>query len=848
MAPEEKSRIEIADFGLGLFEQTGLAILVYVNTERCCAKELAMLPRQTCPEHRHPRIDRTNPGKEETFRCRWGMVYLYVPGRKIAKPKAVAPAGRERTYTVWHEIVLRPGEQYALAPNTLHWFQAGPRGAAVSEFSTKSLDESDIFTDREIQRITKIRKKCAHVCTPEPSALKNIYDLSQLDWKLSGWCPYLWEAAGILDARVAEVPEIPARVPGSVQLALREAGIIPDWNAGLNERACEWVENRHWIYRTAIPDEWIEKGRTIRLRCLGLDYAGRVFLNRKCVGEFRGTHVPHSFDLTPHLADTQNTLEIVFEVAPRWLGQFGHSSIMREWKVRFNYTWDWIPRLVQIGIWDSIRLEVADGREIDDFRCSADADVATGGGILHLGGTVHHADGDQVRLVLARDAGAGPCACPGRATRDRGRSPAAPTCHRAGTVVREEIVPASQFNAKGIHWFGLPVELWWPNGEGSQPLYVVRCELLDAAGADLDSVERGVGFRNVSWKQCEGAPAGADPWICVVNGRPIFLQGVNFPPVRPNYADVTEAGYRKRLVLYRDLGANAFRINACQFLEKETFYDICDELGLLVWQEFPLTSSGIENMPPDDADSIAAMAAIAESFVVRRRHHASLILWSGGNELLDKNWRPIGTEHPMLARLQQVVKEHDPTRRFIPASPSGPRFTAAAEDYGKGLHWDVHGQWTAGDLATTEKYWRGDDALFRSEIASPGCESLELIRKYRGECEPMPVDASNIFWRRPVQWWLQADQFKAEAGREPASIEEYVNWSQRRQADALVIAVKACKDRFPRCGGALLWMGHDCFPCPTNTAIIDFNGDPKPAALALSKVWKSKTSAWEARA
>ena len=155
---EERPHIEIADFGLGQFEQTGLSILVYVNTGRCCAKELAMLPRQTCPEHRHPKLDRTNPGKEETFRCRWGTVYLYVPGATAAKPKA-PPAGREHTYTVWHEVRLRPGDQYTLAPNTLHWFQSGPKGAIVSEFSTTSIDEADVFTDPEIQRITKIKTR-----------------------------------------------------------------------------------------------------------------------------------------------------------------------------------------------------------------------------------------------------------------------------------------------------------------------------------------------------------------------------------------------------------------------------------------------------------------------------------------------------------------------------------------------------------------------------------------------------------------------------------------------------------------------------------------------------------------
>lgn len=155
LTPEEAATIEVADFGLGDLEKTGLELVVYVNTERVCAKELVLFPRQTCPEHRHPPIG-DDPGKEETFRCRWGTVYLYVPGEPAAHPQARPPAGREHTYTVWHEIVLRPGEQYTIPPNTLHWFQAGDEGAVVSEFSTRSRDEFDIFTDPEIKRIPEV--------------------------------------------------------------------------------------------------------------------------------------------------------------------------------------------------------------------------------------------------------------------------------------------------------------------------------------------------------------------------------------------------------------------------------------------------------------------------------------------------------------------------------------------------------------------------------------------------------------------------------------------------------------------------------------------------------------------
>ena len=151
----EKGNLEVADFGLNELESTGLEVVTYVNTERCCAKEMILFPRQTCPEHRHPPVG-GGPGKEETFRCRWGEVYLYVEGEPVKAPKAKVPKGRENTYTVWHEIILKPGWQYTLHPNTKHWFQAGPEGAIVSEFSTRSRDESDIFTDPDIQRIPEI--------------------------------------------------------------------------------------------------------------------------------------------------------------------------------------------------------------------------------------------------------------------------------------------------------------------------------------------------------------------------------------------------------------------------------------------------------------------------------------------------------------------------------------------------------------------------------------------------------------------------------------------------------------------------------------------------------------------
>jgi D-lyxose ketol-isomerase len=152
LTPDEHATIEIADFGLDDLDRSGLELVVYENNDRYCAKELVLFPRQTCPEHRHPPVGE-DPGKRETFRCRQGRVWLYVEGEPSGSIQAQIPEGDEDYYTVFHEIELQPGEQHTIPPDTKHWFQAGEEGAVVSEFSSTSRDERDVFTDPRIRRV-----------------------------------------------------------------------------------------------------------------------------------------------------------------------------------------------------------------------------------------------------------------------------------------------------------------------------------------------------------------------------------------------------------------------------------------------------------------------------------------------------------------------------------------------------------------------------------------------------------------------------------------------------------------------------------------------------------------------
>lgn len=156
LTDEERSRVEIADFGLNDLDHIGLQLVTYINTERVCAKEMVLFPGQTCPEHLHPdgtdRAGKPYKGKQETFRCRAGMAELFVSGEKNAEIADLPPT----EVTVFHRVVLHPGDQYTIYPNTKHWFRAGKDGAIVSEFSTMSRDDTDIFTDKRVDRTPKV--------------------------------------------------------------------------------------------------------------------------------------------------------------------------------------------------------------------------------------------------------------------------------------------------------------------------------------------------------------------------------------------------------------------------------------------------------------------------------------------------------------------------------------------------------------------------------------------------------------------------------------------------------------------------------------------------------------------
>ncbi len=637
-------------------------------------------------------------------------------------------------------------------------------------------------------------------------------DLSQLSWQVSGWTPNLWQLLQSMETgetQKAEIPAVPAQVPGSVQGALIRAGIIPDPHFGFQARNCEWVENRHWMFHCDIPPV-LPADTACELVCPGLDAEGWIYWDYVLLGSFCGAHRPHSFTLPPAAAGSTHRLAIVFDCPVRFAGQFGRTYEMPVTKPRYYYTWDWIPRLVQTGITRTPWIRAVDTPSLTVTDLWTDAVAATRQGSVLL----------KARLT--------------------GAAAAELTLRLDGKTVWSRKADAAEL-ARGLRAAIPDVELWQPNLSGNPVLYQLEINAGDA-GREV----RNIGFKEVRWLPCTGAPVDADPWVCEVNGVPTFLQGFNWTPLRAYYADCTREDYVLRLRHYRDMGCNILRIWGGAFLEPDFFYDLCDEYGLLVWQEFPMSSSGLSNTPPWDAEAVAEMRRIADAYLTSLPRHVSLLAWSGGNELqrgpdgsLEGCGVPCDIDEPMLAMLAAVTKQRDPSRRFMATSASGPREFGDPAYYGTGRLWDVHGPWKCeGDLETNwNPQWDNDDSLFRSEFGCPGASSAELIRRYAGSEACFPCSPATPLWNYPLPWWAEQSVFEQQYSRIPENLEEYVAWSQKRQAQALAYAVRAMKRRFPAIGGAIVWMGHDSFPCTANTSVIDFEGNLKPAAAALSDVF-----------
>lgn len=665
-------------------------------------------------------------------------------------------------------------------------------------------------------------------------------------WYLNAPPPAMGNNVADAAAVVAATPGwIPARVPGSVIGDLMRAGELEDPRVGRNSRAAEWVAERSWVYRRAVTLPPPAAGERVVLELDGVDPEASVFWDGIEIGRTAGLYRAARFELTAVAADAPSSalrggghlLAIVVHPAPDSQPQVGRTDLVRVHAPRVGYGWDFCPRMRHQGIWKSARIVIG-ALQLTGMRVRADLDEGLSRGVVAItavleAGLKHGAEHATERSAEAEPADEvdilAELSLDGRVVASR---------HLAATP--GEVALKLEVDTP---------ELWWPNGFGRQALYTLRVQ----AGHGGTGAERRVGFRNIRWSANPDAPADALPYTAVVNGVRVPLIGWNWAPADALYGTIRPERVRHLVHLAADSGARLLRVWGGGLVESETFYGACDDAGLLVWQEFSQSSSGMQSAPATDAGFVALMRAEAEAIVPTLTQHPSLAIWGGGNEL-DSGGVPLNEERsPVLAALAETVHRLDPGRYWLPTSPTGPEFHNRLDRIRanpSGQH-DVHGPWEHQGLEAQHTLYNAGTALAHTEFGVEGMTNLRCLLTLIPEAHLWPTDRSNPVYRHLGEWWNNCEFVQRVFAHRLHTVEQVQRASQLLQSTGLQYAIEADRRREPRCSMVLAWQLNESFPNAWCTSSVDYRGDAKPAYYAVARAFapqrasvRTERSAW----
>ncbi|MFP3467075.1 glycosyl hydrolase 2 galactose-binding domain-containing protein [Leifsonia sp. SIMBA_070] len=660
------------------------------------------------------------------------------------------------------------------------------------------------------------------------------------EWYLGAPLPVAGNNVAEASAAIAAAPGwIPARVPGAVIDDLHRAGELPDPRVGRNSRAAEWTAERSWVYRRAVDLDGSAAEGVGLLEFDGIDPGADVYWDGESLGSVRGLYHRAAFPLTAEQR-SPGRHKLALRVHPALASepQVGRTERVRVHTPRLGYGWDFSPRLRHQGVWKSVHLRVGRALLADvtiraSARPAAGSSASSGESLLQSG-----TSGDSMSLLGVQRDGSIRVEWGAPVGGDGGgeaRLRVTVTVRREGRVAAERTVPV----AAGTAELRIPQpELWWPNTVGPQPLYDVAVVLSDDDG-EADRAERRVGFRTAQLATNAGAPAGSLAYTAVVNGVTVPLLGWNWTPADTLFGSIDEAKVEHVLGLAAASGARLIRVWGGGLIESEHFFATCDRLGLLVWQEFSQSSSGMQSAPSNDPAFVSLLRSEAEALVPTRAHHPSLLLWGGGNEL-DEDGVPLSDDRsPVLGALAETVARLDPERGWLPTSPTGPEFHNRLDRIQAnpdGQH-DVHGPWEHQGLVGQYALANAGTNLAHTEFGVEGMTNLRSLEALIPEADRWPADRTNAVYRHLGEWWNNADQVVELFGGRPDTLETLNRASQLLQATGLQYAVEADRRRFPRNSMVLPWQLNESFPNAWCTTAVDFRGDPKPAYFAVARAF-----------
>jgi beta-mannosidase len=601
-----------------------------------------------------------------------------------------------------------------------------------------------------------------------------------------------------MSAVTAELTDVPATVPGCVHTDLLAAGLIEDPYSDDNETRLGWIGRRDWTYATTFT--WQPQGYDrVDLVCEGLDTIATIILNGVELGRTANMHRTYRLDATSVLRAGVNTLRIVFT------SPYAYAEALRDHlgarpgpysepfafirKMACNFGWDWGPTLVTAGIWRAIGLHSWSGARLAEVR-------------PHV-----RADGVDVSVRV-----------------ERATSGAVPVTAIVAGRTMPATIPAGQ--RETTLSIDIPdARLWWPRGYGDQHRY----ELTVTTGREVWS--RRIGLRTVE--------LDTDAFRLIVNGKPVFVRGFNWIPDDCFPTRTTRADLAQRFGQAIDAGANALRVWGGGVYESDEFYDLADELGLLVWQDFPFACAAY----PEDEPIAGEVAAEARDNVVRLMSHPSLVLWCGSNENIEGyqhwDWREkLGNltwgYHYYHRVLPGVTAELDPTRPYWPSTPYSGAPDRDTRDPATGtIHiWTV---WNSADYTHYADY----TPRFVAEFGFQGPPTYATLRTSLSD-DPLTPDSPGVRHHQ-----------KARDGNEkllrglgehlplPTTFDDWHYYTQLNQARAVSFGVRRFRALMPYCMGTIVWQLNDCWPV-TSWSAVDGRGRRKPSWYELRRAYADR--------
>lgn len=615
-----------------------------------------------------------------------------------------------------------------------------------------------------------------------------------------------------------EAPWFPARVPGTVHTDLMANKLIEDPFYRDNEQAAQWVEERDWEYKTTFTlDKEQLKHSYFRLVFHGLDTYAKVFLNDVLILTADNMFRTWPVDVKPHLKEGDNQLYIHFispinHVKAHWqtLGyQLPGGPRVLTRKAPYHYGWDWGPRLVTSGVWKPIELEIWDTARIEDFHIEQN-ELNKERARLTAHFEVRSGTHQEAELAVTLD-------------EEPGSKPTA----------RSEVKLVPGINQISFSFEVLKPKLWWTNGLGEPFLYKFK-GTLEVDGDFVDALVRPLGLRTLDVIVKKDLTPGGEPgetFYFKLNGKPVFMKGANYIPQDSFIPRVTEARYRSLIRDAKAANMNMLRVWGGGIYERDIFYNLCDEAGILVWQDFMFACS----MVPGENEFFDNVRQEAIDNVKRLRSHPCIALWCGNNEI-NEAWHNWGWQEPFTedqrARiwedyqaifhriLPQTVSQYDPGRYYLPSSPKFGRGNYRSLREGDNHYWGV---------------WHDEEPFsvfnkkigrFMSEHGFQSFPPLETINIFT-QPQDRTYDSSVMMVHQKHPRGNQLIRtYMARDYQMPGNFEHFVYLSQILQAEGMKLGMEAQRRAMPFCMGTLYWQLNDCWPVVSWSG-RDYNGQWK---------------------